>query len=104
MEIMSPEDRKNFEKMENTVDKIQNDVTEIKSALLGNQLSGDKGLVGRIEVLNLSHEILEGQVKTLIEEKIKNAIYIRLINWLLAVIGMGVIGSVITLFFNLLSK
>lgn len=101
---MSPEDRKNFEKMENTVDKIQNDVTEIKSALLGNQLSGDKGLVGRIEVLNLSHEILEGQVKTLIEEKIKNAIYIRLINWLLAVIGMGVIGSVITLFFNLLSK
>lgn len=101
---MSPEDRKNFEKMENTVDKIQNDVTEIKSALLGNQLSGDKGLVGRIEVLNLSHEVLESQVKTLIEEKIKNAIYIRLINWLLAVIGMGIIGSVITLFFNLLSK
>lgn len=99
---MSPEDRKNFEKMENTVDKIQNDVTEIKSALLGNQLSGDKGLVGRIEVLNISHEVLEAQVKTLIEEKIKNAIYIRLINWLLAVIGMGIIGSVITLFFNLL--
>jgi len=101
---MSPEEKIKFEKMENTVEKIQTDVMEIKAALLGNSMSGDKGLVGRIEVLNVSHDLLECQVKTLIEEKIKNALYIRLINWLLAVIGMGVIGGVITLFFNLLNK
>jgi len=101
---MSPEEKIKFEKMENTVEKIQTDVMEIKSALLGNSMSGDKGLVGRIEVLNVSHENLECQVKTLIEEKIKNALYIRLINWLLVVIGTAVIGGVITLFFNLLNK
>ncbi|MFV8336431.1 hypothetical protein ACNQF7_10150 [Flavobacterium sp. RSP29] len=101
---MTPEEKTKFEKMENTVEKIQTDVTEIKAALLGNSMSGDKGLVGRLEGQNISIEILESQMKTLIEEKIKNAIYIRLINWLLAVIGMGVIGGVITLFFNLLNK
>ena len=101
---MTPEEKTKFEKMENTVEKIQTDVMEIKSALLGNSMSGDKGLVGRIEVLNVSHENLECQVKTLIEEKIKNALYIRLINWLLVVIGTAVIGGVITLFFNLLNK
>lgn len=101
---MTPEEKTKFEKMENTVEKIQTDVTEIKAALLGNTMSGDKGLVGRLEGQNISIEILESQMKTLIEEKIKNAIYIRLINWLLAVIGMGVIGGVITLFFNLLNK
>jgi hypothetical protein len=101
---MTPEEKIKFEKMENTVEKIQTDVMEIKAALLGNSMSGDKGLVGRIEVLNLSHEVLEGQVKTLIEEKIKNALYIRLINWLLIVIGTAVIGGIVTLFFNLLNK
>lgn len=99
---MSPEEKIKFEKMENTVEKIQTDVTEIKAALLGNNMSGDKGLVGRNEVLNVSIAILESQVKTLIEEKIKNALYIRLINWLLVVIGTAVIGGVVTLFFNLL--
>jgi hypothetical protein len=51
---MTPEEKQNSKKMENTKKKIQTDVMEIKAALLGNSMSGDKGLVGRIEVLNLS--------------------------------------------------
>jgi hypothetical protein len=101
---MSPEEQIKFNKMENTVEKIQTDVMEIKSALLGNALSGDKGLVGRIDAQGTSLTLLEAQVKSLIEEKIKNAIYIRLINWLLIVIGTGLIGGVIALFFNLIKQ
>lgn len=101
---MNADEKTRFEKMESSVEQIENDVMEIKAALLGNKLSGEKGLVGRITVLSTSHDVLEAQVKILIEEKIKNAIYVRLINWLLIVIGSGVIGGIITLFFNLLNK
>lgn len=97
---MTQEEKIRFDKMENNVEKIQSDVMEIKSALLGNVLSGEKGLTGRIDVLTAKQELQEAQIKTLIEEKAKNAVYVKLINWLLTVIGVGIIG----LIFNMLKK
>ncbi len=94
---MTLDEKTKFEKMENMVDKIQADVAEIKSALLGNTLSGDKGLTGRIDVLTAKQEILENQVKVLQEEKTKNNVYVKLINWLLAVVGVAFISWLFTL-------
>jgi len=93
-------EKEKFEKMEVTVDKIQADVAEIKSALLGNPLSGDKGLTGRIDVLTAKQEILETQVKVLQEEKTKNTVYVKLINWLLAVVGVAFISWIFTMLKN----
>jgi len=97
---MTTEEKTKFEKMETTVDKIQADVTEIKAALLGNPLSGDKGLTGRIDILTAKQEILENQVKLLQEEKTKNTVYVKLINWLLAVIGVAFISWIFTMLKN----
>ena len=48
---MTAQEIERFKIMENSVEQIQIDVAEIKSALLGNPLSGDKGLTGRISIL-----------------------------------------------------
>lgn len=78
--------------------QIEKDIAEIKTALLGNPLSGDRGLVGRIEVLTAKQEILESNIKMLTEEKIKNAVYLKIITWLASIIGVGFVGMVFDFF------
>ena len=95
---MTPEEK--IESMEQSVTQIERDVAEIKSALLGNPLSGDKGLTGQIVTLHAKQEIQESQIKALIEERVKNTVYIKIINWLLG----AVIAGSITLIFNLFKK
>jgi len=97
---MNIDEKTRFEKMEKSVESILSDVSEIKSALLGNHLSGEKGITGRIDVFSAKQDIQEAQIKMLIEDKIKNAIYIKLINWLLVVIGSGIITAVIAIIFK----
>lgn len=95
---MNIEEKIKFTKMESSVEKIQSDVTEIKLALLGNPLSGEKGLAGRVDFLNEKVELQENQIKLLIEEKTRNSVYVMLIKWLLTVIGVGVIGLIFNYF------
>jgi len=101
---MNIDEKTRFDKMEKSVESILSDVSEIKSAILGNPMSGDKGIRGRIDGIEIEQESQAALIKTLIEEKIKNAIYIKLINWLLIVIGGGVITGIIALIFNVLKK
>ena len=97
---MNADEITRFNKMEKTVENIQNDVSEIKLALLGNPLSGDNGLAGRITMLQAQLAILEAQVKVLQEEKTKNTVYVKLINWLLAVVGVAFISWIFTMLKN----
>ena len=97
---MTTEEKNEFKKMEHSVTQIEKDVAVIKSALLGNPLSGEKGLTGRIDVLNAKQEILEKRIESLTEERVKNTVYIKIITWLSAVLGAGFIG----LIFNYLKK
>jgi len=99
---MNIDEKTRFDKMEKSVESILSDVSEIKGALLGNHLSGDKGIVGRFDNVETEQEKQSIQIATLVEENIKNAIYIKLINWLLVVIGTGVIGGIIALVFSFL--
>ena len=87
--------------MEQSVEEIKTDISVIKTALVGNELSNDKGLVGDILVLKAEQELLKAEVKQLTEDKIKNSIYIRLITWLSAIIGTGVIGFVLKYIFQI---
>ena len=95
---MEPEVK--FNKLEKTVEEIKVDIHEIKKALLGNVFSGEKGLTGRLNVIDARQELIDKEIKTLIQERVRNAIYVRIITWLLTVIGVGILG----LFFDYLRK
>ena len=97
---MNPEDRKKFVQMETVMEKMQSDVSQIKSALLGNHLSGEKGLVGRIDVLSAKQEILEKEIKSLREERVKNTVYVSIIR----VLGTLLLASAIAFFFSIIKK
>lgn len=97
---MSPEEKTRFEKMESSVEKIQSDVSTIKQALLGNDILGDKGLVGQIAVLKTEHDIMRAELKQLTEEKVKNTVYVKIITWLLAVVGVGITSLIFSYFKN----
>jgi hypothetical protein len=98
---MNIDEKQRFEKMEQSVEEIKTDISVIKTALIGNELSNDKGLVGDIVVVKAEIELLKAEVKQLTEDKIKNSIYIRLITWLSAIIGTGVIGFVLKYIFQI---
>ena len=98
---MNEGEKQRFIKMEQSVEEIKTDISVIRTALVGNELSNDKGLVGDILVLKAEQELLKAEVKQLTEEKIKNSIYIRLITWLSTIIGAGVIGLVLKYIFQI---
>lgn len=93
---MSPEEKIRFDKMENSVEQISQDVAEIKSALLGNKLSGEKGLNGQIESLKNKVENLEVELRDLRETRVENKTYILLIKFFMTAIALGVIGYFFT--------
>ena len=83
---MSIEDRQ-------IMSQIEKDIAEIKTALLGSALSGDKGLVGRINDI-------EDRLKVL--ELLKNQNYNlnKVIIWLVSALSIGFI----SLMFNAIGK
>ena len=73
--------------------QIEKDIAEIKTALLGSALSGDKGLVGRISDI-------DERLKAL--ELVRNQSYNlnKVIIWLVSALGIGFI----SLMFNAIGK
>lgn len=85
----------NVEIINNSISEIKSDVLEIKSALLGSTLSGEKGIVGRLNTIDLRQDDIELEIKSLRDERVKNTVYIKLITWLVRIIGAGVILAII---------
>jgi uncharacterized protein (UPF0297 family) len=86
------EDNKRLVAMEESFKGMKEDITEIKSALIGNGLSGDKGMVGKVDKL-------EEQVSILTRDRIINSVYIT---WLLR--GLGLIGTLVVAIIAALAK
>lgn len=59
-------------KMEESVEKISSDVSLIKSAIIGNSLTDDKGLVGEVNELKVEIELLKKGIVVLEKEAIEN--------------------------------
>lgn len=91
---MNLEEKTRLIKMEDTVSQIQSDVNEIKIALLGNILSGDKGFKGQIETINAELETLKLEIKTLRDERVKNEVYVLIIKGLLGLFGAGLLAYI----------
>lgn len=92
---MTIEEKARFDKMENNVEQIQSDVKEIKTALLGSTLSGEKGIVGRLNTIDTRQDCIELEIKELRDERVKNTVYVKIITWLVGIIGAGIILSII---------
>lgn len=71
--------------------QIEKDIAEIKTALLGSSLSGDKGLTGRIKDLENRLQILE-------LEKSQNHNLKKVIIWLASIIVVGLLGLIFNYF------
>ncbi|MBQ0907487.1 hypothetical protein KBJ98_02095 [Flavobacterium sp. F-328] len=71
--------------------QIEKDIAEIKTALLGSSLSGDKGLTGRIKDL-------ENRLKILELEKSQNHNLNKVIIWLASIIVVGLLGLIFNYF------
>lgn len=71
--------------------QIEKDISEIKIALLGSPMSGDRGLVGRIS-------IIEDRIEDLEKRNIQNAVAMKIIIWVSSVVGIGFVGMVFKYF------
>ncbi len=93
---MNVEEKERFIIMEQSVQKIEKDISAIKSAIIGNELSGDRGLVGKMETLENELVSVKKEIKTLSEERIKNLVYIRQLSFILGAVIITIIGAIIT--------
>ena len=84
-----------------TMLQIEKNISEIKTALLGSALSGDEGVIGKLRTLSARQDAQDRKIETLFEEKIRNAVYIKIIIWLTSTIGVGFCGLLISHFFRL---
>ena len=102
---MTEPEKKKLDKMEDSVEKItvsindlKLDMLEIKSALLGNNMSGDKGLKGRLNDIDIRQKAIEDEIKTLKDERITTNLYTKAIAGLLAAIGIGILNLIFNFF------
>lgn len=87
-------------KMENSVEEIRNDIQDIKSALIGNNLSGEKGLIGQIDTLKTKIETLQADLAVVQKDAIRNGIIIGQLKFVTGGAVLGVIALVVRLIFG----
>jgi len=96
---MNAEENKRLTKMEQSVEEIKTDISVIKSALIGNELSGEGGVVGQVTALKEEVNFLKVDIKTLQEEKTKNSVYIKQLSYVIGIIVTGFIGGIVKYLF-----
>lgn len=80
--------------------QIEKDIAEIKTALLGNALSGDEGLVGKIRKIETRQDLQDNRIEALVKSKIKNDVYSGIIIFVAGLLVTGFVG----LLFNYFNK
>lgn len=96
---MDAEENKRLTKMEQSVEEIKTDISVIKSALVGNELSGERGVVGQVTALKTEVDLLKADIKTLQEEKTRNSVYIKQMSFVIGITVTVFIGGAIKLLF-----
>lgn len=97
--LMTPVEKQEFKQMKDDIEKLvaaqgQNSdkLDKLLIALKGDDL-GNKGLLKE-------YEETSDHVKTLMEERTRNNLYITIIRWLIGIIAVGIIGFLIDTIFN----
>lgn len=91
---MRTEEIERFVKVEQSVEEIRTDISVIKSALIGNELSGDKGVVGKVFSMEAEIEALKKEIKELQESKTTVAVYIKALLWVTGLVTTIIVGYI----------
>lgn len=71
--------------------QISDDVKEIKLAIMGNPMTKDDGLVGKIREVVYDLEAQKKEIDGLKEDRIVNTVYMKIILWFSGIAGASVI-------------
>lgn len=71
--------------------QISDDVKEIKLAIMGNPMTKDDGLVGKIREVVYDLEAQKKEIDGLKEDRIVNTVYMKIILWFSGIAGAAVI-------------
>ena len=97
---MNVDEKNKFVNMEQSVEEIKIDISEIKSALIGNTLSGDRGLIGQVELLKKELEFVRQDLDFVQKENVKITLIMKQLGFVTGVLVTGFLGALIkTLFF-----
>ena len=97
---MTAEEQKKFTKMEQSVEEIKYDIAQIKSALLGNEMSGDRGIIGQMTLQKAEMDFLKKDLDDLKKEAIKNGVYIDQLRYVTGGAVLVIIGLIVKLIFT----
>ena len=96
---MNAEEKNRFDRMEEHIKFIQRDLADILSALRGNQVNGNTGMVHEIKEIKEKLSKQEIKLRQLTEENIRNKQVIRILEWILGFVT-AVAGGSILIFLN----
>lgn len=88
---MTIEEKNRFDRMEQHIDRIQKDISNILNALVGNEINGNKGLIHKVHFLEEEQEKQYLEIVKLKDQNIKNETLISTLKWVLG----GIIGSIL---------
>ena len=97
---MTADEKEKFTKMEQSVEEIKYDIAQIKSALLGNEMSGDRGIIGQMTLQKAEMDFLKKDLDDLKKEAIKNGVYIDQLRYVTGGAVLVIIGLIVKLIFT----
>ena len=97
---MTADEKEKFTKMEQSVEEIKYDIAQIKSALLWNEMSGDRGIIGQMTLQKAEMDYLKKDLEDVKKEAIKNGVIINQLKYVAGVAVAGVIALIIKLIFT----
>ena len=97
---MTTDEKEKFTKMEQSVEDIKYDIAQIKSALLGNEMSGDRGIIGQVTLQKAEMDYLKKDLEDVKKEAIKNGVIINQLKYVAGASVIVVIGIAVKLIFN----
>ena len=96
---MTADEKEKFTKMEQSVEEIKSDISEIKSALIGNTLSGDRGLIGQVNLLKKELEYVRKDLNIVQKENVRITLIMKQLGFVTGVLLTGFITAIIKLIF-----
>ena len=96
---MTADEKEKFTKMEQSVEEIKSDISEIKSALIGNTLSGDRGLIGQVTLLKNDLEYVRKDLNVVQKENVRITLIMKQLGFVTGVLVTGFLGAIIKLIF-----
>ena len=96
---MTADEKEKFTKMEQSVEEIKSDISEIKSALIGNTLSGDRGLIGQVNLLKKELEYVRKDLNIVQKENVRITLIMKQLGFVTGALVTGFIATIIKLIF-----